>query len=79
MAPLPAASPFTDGAISSESELEEHVYVGDAARPARHRSRLPWFLAERHEEEEVMFEQETFVPLRVSEFSEDESKSPSPN
>ena len=30
------------------------MYVGDAARPARHRSRLPWFLAERHEEEERM-------------------------
>ncbi|XP_044460152.1 uncharacterized protein [Triticum aestivum] len=47
-------SPFTDGAIWSESELEEHVYVGEAARPARRRSVLPWFLTERHEEEKIM-------------------------
>ncbi|XP_037419232.1 uncharacterized protein LOC119284031 [Triticum dicoccoides] len=47
-------SPFTDGAIWSESALEEHVYVGEAARPARRRSVLPWFLTERHEEEKIM-------------------------
>ncbi|XP_048537849.1 L-type lectin-domain containing receptor kinase IX.2-like [Triticum urartu] len=38
------------------SKLEEHEYAGDAdqaagTQPARRRSRLPWFLAERHEEE----------------------------
>ncbi|XP_044346517.1 uncharacterized protein [Triticum aestivum] len=47
-------SPFTDGAISSESELEEHIYVGEAARPARRRSVLTWFLTKRHEEEKIM-------------------------